>query len=124
MELQGEIEAKQRELSSLHAQQIADLRAQLNSRESELDKQSTKLSKLKEDFKFNLHVLEERVRAHPLEGAVIRADDRVIQDKELERYDASFNDLREVLETRSDHCDSEWAGRCSVRRSGSYPRRE
>lgn len=51
---------------------IQTLEEALNGKEKDLQEEKAKFSKLKEDFKYNLKVLEER-------------------DQELERYDATFS---------------------------------
>lgn len=51
---------------------IETLEEALNGKEKELQEEKAKFSKLKEDFKYNLKVLEER-------------------DQELERYDITFS---------------------------------
>ena len=58
--------------SSLSKYRIETLEEALNGKEKELQEEKAKFAKLKEDFKYNLKVLEER-------------------DQELERYDITFS---------------------------------
>lgn len=58
--------------SALSKYRIETLEEALNGKEKELQEEKAKFSKLKEDFKYNLKVLEER-------------------DQELERYDITFS---------------------------------
>lgn len=62
---------------SIH-KRIQTLEAALNGKEKDLQEEKAKFSKLKEDFKYNLKVLEER-------------------DQELERYDVTFSGNDDVL---------------------------
>lgn len=62
---------------SIH-KRIQTLEAALSGKEKDLQEEKAKFSKLKEDFKYNLKVLEER-------------------DQELERYDVTFSGNDDVF---------------------------
>lgn len=62
---------------SIHLR-IQTLEAALSGKEKDLQEEKAKFSKLKEDFKYNLKVLEER-------------------DQELERYDVTFSGNDDVF---------------------------
>lgn len=57
---------------------IQTLEAALSGKEKDLQEEKAKFSKLKEDFKYNLKILEER-------------------DQELERYDVTFSGNDDVF---------------------------
>ncbi|XP_022315255.2 coiled-coil domain-containing protein 57-like [Crassostrea virginica] len=73
---------KEREWKELTELRIETLEEALNGKEKELQEEKAKFSKLKEDFKYNLKVLEER-------------------DQELERYDITFSDLKTQLNVKT-----------------------
>ncbi|XP_052426079.1 coiled-coil domain-containing protein 57 [Carassius gibelio] len=69
VDLEAQLACKEREWKELQALRIQQLETALNEATSELSTQRDRFLRLREDFKYNLRVLEER-------------------DKELERYDA------------------------------------
>lgn len=69
------------ELHDINEFRIHTLEGLLNEKERELTEGKQRISKLKEDFKYNLKLLEER-------------------DAELERYDASFSHLKAIIRDR------------------------
>lgn len=69
MDLEAQLACKEREWKELQALRILQLETALNEATSELSTQRERFLRLRDDFKYNLRVLEER-------------------DKELERYDA------------------------------------
>jgi hypothetical protein len=75
------IEQKEEELREIHAFRVKSLEQRLNEAVTELQEEKQANWKLKEDFTYNLKLLEER-------------------DSELERYDTSFKTLRTMLKDR------------------------
>lgn len=69
MDLEAQLACKEREWKELQGLRIQQLETALNEATSELYAQRERFLRLRDDFKYNLRVLEER-------------------DKELERYDA------------------------------------
>ena len=72
---------KEKELHDINEYRIQTLDCLLAEKERELAEGKQRLAKLKEDFTYNLKLLEER-------------------DAELERYDASFNHLKALVRDR------------------------
>ncbi|XP_078691345.1 coiled-coil domain-containing protein 57-like isoform X2 [Branchiostoma floridae x Branchiostoma belcheri] len=70
-------EQKEREWREIQELRVETLDAAYKQKDKELNEEKAKFQKLKEDFKYNLRLLEER-------------------DKELERYDAVFAELKAV----------------------------
>ncbi|XP_066292208.1 coiled-coil domain-containing protein 57-like [Branchiostoma lanceolatum] len=68
-------EQKEREWREIQELRVETLDAAYKQKDKDLNEEKAKFQKLKEDFKYNLRLLEER-------------------DKELERYDAVFAELR------------------------------
>ena len=79
--LRGIIMAKEKELHDINEYRIHTLEALIADKEKEAAEQKARLAKLKEDFGYNLKLLEER-------------------DAELERYDGSFAGLKAVIRER------------------------
>nr|KAG5704183.1 hypothetical protein BaRGS_009713 [Batillaria attramentaria] len=75
-------ERKEKEWKDVSEKRVQSLEAALAQKDKELARQSEKFLKLKDDFKYNLKLLEER-------------------DQELERYDLMFTDLKAQLNTRN-----------------------
>ena len=75
------VEQKERELSEINAFRISTLESVLETKQAELDESSAALSKLKDDFKYNLKLLEDR-------------------DAELSRYDKAFLKLKGIIADR------------------------
>ncbi|XP_052689655.1 coiled-coil domain-containing protein 57-like [Crassostrea angulata] len=73
---------KEREWKEVTELRIQTLEAALSGKEKDLQEEKAKFSKLKEDFKYNLKVLEER-------------------DQELERYDVTFSELKAQLNVKT-----------------------
>ncbi|XP_062605506.1 coiled-coil domain-containing protein 57-like [Saccostrea cucullata] len=73
---------KEREWKEVTELRIQTLEEALNGKEKELQEERAKFSKLKEDFKYNLKVLEER-------------------DQELERYDVTFTEVKAQLNLKT-----------------------
>ena len=72
------IESKEKELRDINEYRIASLQRSVEDKEAAAASARAKLSKLKEDFQYNLKLLEER-------------------DAELERYDATLAQFKTVL---------------------------
>eukprot|EP00058_Branchiostoma_floridae_P021601 XP_002607091.1 hypothetical protein BRAFLDRAFT_68117 [Branchiostoma floridae] len=68
-------EQKEREWREIQELRVETLDAAYKQKDKELNEEKAKFQKLKEDFKYNLRLLEER-------------------DKELERYDAVFAEMK------------------------------
>ena len=79
--LRGLIMQKEKELHDINEYRIHTLENLLQEKDRDVAEGKTKLAKLKEDFTYNLKLLEER-------------------DGELERYDGSFTHLKAVLRDR------------------------
>ncbi|KAL8592659.1 hypothetical protein ACOMHN_037599 [Nucella lapillus] len=75
-------EQKEKEWKEISEKRLQALEATLLQKDEQLAQQAGMLQKLKEDFKYNLKLLEER-------------------DQELERYDISFTDLKAQLSMRT-----------------------
>ena len=75
--LRGLILQKEKELHDINEYRIHTLETLLQEKERELAEHKQQKAKLKEDFNYNLKLLEER-------------------DGELERYDSSFSSLTDV----------------------------
>ena len=88
---------KEKELHDINEYRIHTLETLLQEKEREIADSKARLSKLKDDFNYNLKLLEER-------------------DSELERYDSSFNNLKAVIRDRDiEQCfaafnQSKWIG--------------
>ncbi|XP_069511429.1 coiled-coil domain-containing protein 57 [Ambystoma mexicanum] len=76
-ELAQLLASKEQEWKDLQARRVSLLESSLKDTKSQLQEQGQKFSRLKEDFTYNLHLLEER-------------------DRELERYDSMFSRLKAV----------------------------
>ena len=72
---------KERELHDINEYRIQTLEGLLSDKDREVTEQKSRVTKLKEDFQYNLRLLEER-------------------DAELERYDSSFNHLKALVRDR------------------------
>jgi hypothetical protein len=70
-ELRELAELKEREWKTIQEKRIEALEASLKDKNVELDEQKKKFQELKEDFRYNIKLLEER-------------------DKELEKYEENF----------------------------------
>ena len=79
--LRGLIAAKEKELHDINEYRIQTLESLLQEKERDINDGKHRLAKLKEDFQYNLRLLEER-------------------DAELERYDSSFNHLKALVRDR------------------------
>jgi chromosome segregation ATPase len=79
--LRGLILQKEKELHDINEYRIHTLETLLTEKERDVAENKTRMQKLKDDFSFNLKLLEER-------------------DAELERYDASFSSLKAVVRER------------------------
>ena len=77
----GLIAQKEKELHDINEYRIHTLETLLQEKERELAEHKQQKAKLKEDFNYNLKLLEER-------------------DGELERYDSSFSSLKSVIRDR------------------------
>jgi len=75
------IAQKEKELSDINEYRVKTLEEALLAKEKELSDQRRKFTKLKEDFQYNLKLLEDR-------------------DSELERYDTAFDNLKSVVRDR------------------------
>ncbi|XP_046573024.1 coiled-coil domain-containing protein 57-like isoform X2 [Haliotis rubra] len=75
-------EQKEREWKEASQKRVESLEKACREKEQSLAAERTKLTKLKEDFKYNLKLLEER-------------------DQELQAYDANFTELRAHLSTKT-----------------------
>lgn len=73
---------KEREWKEVTNQRIQTLEAAYKDKDRQLQEEKAKFTKLKEDFKYNLKVLEER-------------------DKELETYDLTFKELKSSLNVKN-----------------------
>ncbi|KAK3090504.1 hypothetical protein FSP39_012356 [Pinctada imbricata] len=73
---------KEKEWKEVTETRIQTLEAACEEKDRQLQEEKSKFFKLKEDFKYNLKLLEER-------------------DQELERYDATFADIRTQLNTKT-----------------------
>ncbi|XP_033742493.1 coiled-coil domain-containing protein 57-like isoform X2 [Pecten maximus] len=73
---------KEREWKEVTNQRIQTLEAAYKDKDRQLQEEKAKFTKLKEDFKYNLKVLEER-------------------DKELETYDLTFSELKSSLNVKN-----------------------
>ncbi|XP_070187035.1 coiled-coil domain-containing protein 57-like isoform X2 [Littorina saxatilis] len=75
-------EQKEKEWKDISDKRLQALEAALSEKDRQLSQQTAKFQKLKEDFKYNLKLLEER-------------------DQELERYDLAFTDVKAQLNVRN-----------------------
>ncbi|XP_060080442.1 coiled-coil domain-containing protein 57-like [Ylistrum balloti] len=73
---------KEREWKEVTNQRIQTLEAAYKDKDRQLQEEKAKFTKLKEDFKYNMKVLEER-------------------DKELETYDLTFSELKSSLNVKN-----------------------
>ena len=80
-QLRGLIMQKEKELHDINEYRIHTLETLLQEKERDISESKGKLTKLKDDFNYNLRLLEER-------------------DTELERYDSSFSNLKAVIRDR------------------------
>ena len=80
-QLRGLILQKEKELHDINEYRIHTLETLLQEKEREIGESKQRLGKLRDDFSYNLRLLEER-------------------DSELERYDASFTSLKSVIRDR------------------------
>jgi chromosome segregation ATPase len=79
--LRGLILQKEKELHDINEYRIHTLESLVSDKEKDITEHKQRLQKMKDDFCFNLKLLEER-------------------DAELERYDASFSSLKAVVRER------------------------
>ena len=79
--LRGLILQKEKELHDINEYRIHTLENLVGDKEKDITEHKQRLQKMKDDFCFNLKLLEER-------------------DAELERYDASFSSLKAVVRER------------------------
>ena len=78
-ELAAQKEKEWRELQELRTQ---SLQGAVKDKEKQLERETAKFKKLKEDFKYNLRLLAER-------------------DQELERYDVVFSELKTAFQAKN-----------------------
>ena len=79
--LQGLVEQKENEWREAQQLQNKSLQNALKEKERQLNNERSRFRKLKEDFEYNLKLLEER-------------------DQELQRYDALFSQVRNINSLR------------------------
>lgn len=79
--LQGLVEQKENEWREAQQLQNKSLQNSLKEKERQLNNERVRFRKLKEDFEYNLKLLEER-------------------DQELQRYDALFSQVRNINSLR------------------------
>jgi hypothetical protein len=75
------IAAKEQELKNINEYRVQTLEQAVVEKDKQLEDHRFKIEKLKEDFKYNLKLIEDR-------------------DTELERYDAMFNNFKEVIRSK------------------------
>ena len=79
--LQELVQQKENEWRKAQELQIQSLQSALKEKQRQLDNEKVRFRKLKEDFEYNLKLLEER-------------------DQELQRYDALFSQVRNINNAR------------------------
>lgn len=80
-DIRAVIAAKEQELRNINEYRLQTLEQAVVEKDATIEEQLIKIDKLKEDFQYNLKLIEDR-------------------DTELERYDTMFNNFKEVIRTK------------------------
>lgn len=80
-DIRAVIAAKEQELRNINEYRLQTLEQSVGEKDEVIEEQQAKIDKLKEDFQFNLKLIADR-------------------DTELERYDAMFNNFKEVISSK------------------------